>query len=289
MRYNINIDQRFCLEWGLNFAEGAVFGILYNLSSWADPVVIDGQIFYHASRNKVMDELPMLTDKPDTIYRIFKHLSDPQRALIQYEKDGRKDLIRLTDRGKMWNSEKNPSLADNSENFPAELGKKSEFNSEKNPTDKYTSSISTTIDNSISNEIEDAPKKFLPPTIEQLQNDFVMKLASIPNISGPSYWAEWEARKFVEYYAAANWKVGKVKMKDWKRAVSGWITRSMERRTYLKPCPTDPTYNNQNGYGKEKNGNSPNRAELAFARALARSNGESERPGFESPTWKQPR
>ena len=95
MRYNINIDQRFCLEWGLNFAEGAVFGILYNLSSWADPVVIDGQIFYHASRNKVMDELPMLTDKPDTIYRIFKHLSDPQRALIQYEKDGRQDLIRL--------------------------------------------------------------------------------------------------------------------------------------------------------------------------------------------------
>ncbi len=156
MRYNINIDQRFCLEWGLNFAEGAVFGILYNLSSWADPVMIDGQIFYHASRNKVMDELPMLTDKPDTIYRVFKHLSDPQRALIQYEKDGRKDLIRLTDRGKAWNSEKNPSLADNSENFPAELGKKSENNSEKNPTDKSTSIISTTNNNSLSpaNEIE---------------------------------------------------------------------------------------------------------------------------------------
>ena len=156
MKFNINIDQRFCLEWGLNFAEGAVFGILYNLSSWADPVMIDGQIFYHASRNKVMGELPMLTDKPDTIYRIFKHLSDPQRALIQYEKDGRKDLIRLTDRGKTWNSEKNPSLADNSENFPAELGKKSENNSEKNPTDNNTSIISTTNNNPLSpaNEIE---------------------------------------------------------------------------------------------------------------------------------------
>ncbi|MBK7337819.1 MAG: hypothetical protein IPJ00_17410 [Saprospirales bacterium] len=160
MKFNINIDQRFCLEWGLNFAEGAVFGILYNLSSWADPVVIDGQIFYHASRNKVMDELPMLTDKPDTIYRIFKHLSDPQRALIQYEKDGRKDLIRLTDRGKTWNSEKNPSLADNSENFPAELGKKSENNSEKNPTDNNTSIISTTIDR------ENAPEKIPPPVVE---------------------------------------------------------------------------------------------------------------------------
>ena len=149
MRFNINIDQRFCLEWGLNLTEGAVFDILYNLSSWADPIVINGHVFYHASRNKIMEELPMLTDRPDTIYRIFRHLADESRALIQYEKEGRMDLIRLTERGKKWNSEKNPSLVDNSENFPTELGKKSENTSENFPTDNNTSIISTTSNNSL--------------------------------------------------------------------------------------------------------------------------------------------
>ncbi|MBK8196697.1 MAG: hypothetical protein IPK76_27160 [Lewinellaceae bacterium] len=176
-------------------------------------------------------------------------------------------------------------MADNSENFPAELGKKSEINSEKNPTDKSTIIISPTKDK------ERAQAPFTPPAQKEISEYFSERLSGLPNIQGPEYWAEWEARKFEEYYAAQNWKVGKAKMKDWKKAVTGWIGRSMERRTYLKPCPTAPDYNNfnQNGYGKEKNGNGPNRAELAFARALARSNGESERPGFESPTWKQPR
>jgi hypothetical protein len=277
MRFNINIDQRFCLEWGLNFAEGAVFGILYNLSSWADPVVVDGQIFYHASRNKVMDELPMLTDKPDTIYRIFKHLADENRALIQYEKDGRKDLIRLTDRGKKWNSEKNPSLADNSENIPNELGKKSENNSEKNPTDKNTNIITTTSNNTLSSK-ESAPKaeSFEPPTLEEIQKNFSEKLASLPNVKGPEFWAEWETRKFNEYYTSVKWKVGKTKMKDWKKAVSGWIGRGMEHRAYLKPCPNDPNYLLNSNHERQINAG-PNLADRQLAAALARSIGGSDK------------
>lgn len=287
MRFNINIDQRFCLEWGLNLTEGAVFDILYNLSSWADPVMIEGQVFYHASRNKITEELPMLTDKSDTIYRIFKHLAADERALIQYEKAGRKDLIRLTDRGKEWNSEKNPSLVDNSENFPTELGKKSENNSEKNPTNKNTSIINTT-----SNKKEGALEKFTPPASEEIKTHFTQKLSNLPNVTGPEFWGEWEARKFEEYYGQTGWKVGRAKMKDWRRAVSGWISRGMEHRTYLKPCPTDPNYINnlnQNGYGKEENGIGPNRADLAFARALARSMGEPEQQSPAPATWEQPR
>lgn len=249
--------------------------------------MVNGQIFYHASRNKVMEELPMLTDKSDTIYRIFRHLAADERALIQYEKVGRKDLIRLTDRGKKWNSEKNPSSADNSENFPTELGKKSENNSEKNPTNKYTNIISTTIDNSLSNEREGAPQEnaptpcfekektrpvFITPTFDEIKSLFAQKLSSLPNVAGPEFWAEWETRKFEEYYAQNNWKVGRAKMKDWKRAVSGWISRGMEHRTYLRPCPTAPDYNNfnqRNGYGKEIN-LGPNKADLEIARTLAR-------------------
>ena len=132
------------------------------------------------------------------------------------------------------------------------------------------------------------PKKFSPPALEDIQTVFSRKLSALANISGPEYWAEWEARKFEEHYKDTNWKVGKAKMKDWRRAVSGWITRSMERRTYLKPCPTAPDYNNfnQTRNGKEQQVFGPNRAELAFARALARSNSEPSSSGYEAPAWK---
>jgi hypothetical protein len=223
MRYNINIDQRFCLEWGLNFAEGAVFGILYNLSSWADPVVVDGQIFYHASRNKVMDELPMLTDKPDTVYRIFKHLADENRALIQYEKDGRKDLIRLTDRGKKWNSEKNPSLADNSENIPNELGKKSENNSEKNPTDKNTNIITTTSINinTLSQENAEQISNFQPQQIwgDNHETRFEKAQAALKAYfeSSPGRWAE-----------IANEARNEIQEADFHAEITLWLRRNSD-------------------------------------------------------------
>lgn len=109
---------------------------LSTLSTWAEPVMIDGELYFFASRNKVLDELPMLTDKPDTVYRLYKSLNE--KSVIDYMKQGRKDLVRLTAKGKKWNSEKNPSLVQNSENFPNKLGKKSESNSENFPTDNNT-------------------------------------------------------------------------------------------------------------------------------------------------------
>lgn len=38
-----------------------------------------------------------------------------------------------------------------------------------------------------------------------------------------------EASKFVDYYDARDWMMGKVKMKKWKSAASGWKTRCDER------------------------------------------------------------
>jgi len=34
-----------------------------------------------------------------------------------------------------------------------------------------------------------------------------------------------EADKFINFYQSKNWYVGKTKMKDWRAAARGWISR----------------------------------------------------------------
>lgn len=128
------------MQWGLNLPEAALFSFCYDLPSWAEHIIVNGEVFCHASKNKAIEELPILTDKPDTVYRLYKSLEE--KGLIEYSKQQRKDLIRVTEKGKAWNrknSEKNPSLETNSEKNPSKLGKKSEQNSENFPTDKNIS------------------------------------------------------------------------------------------------------------------------------------------------------
>lgn len=137
MKYSINIDQINSLAWGLNLSEAAVFTYLFHVPTWADPVLINGKTFYFAARQKTCRDVPLISDKPDTIYRIYKSLHE--KGVICYLKWMGKDCMRITEKGKGWNSEKNPSIA-------IELGKKSEStrkifrkDSEINPT--YNSTI----------------------------------------------------------------------------------------------------------------------------------------------------
>jgi hypothetical protein len=132
MKYSINIDQINSIEWGFNLSEAAVFAYLFNVPTWADPVLIGGKTFYFAARQKTCQDVPLISDKPDTIYRIYKSLHE--KGVIDYLKWTGKDCMRITEKGKGWNSEKNPSST-------IELGKKSgetrkifRINSEKNPT-----------------------------------------------------------------------------------------------------------------------------------------------------------
>ncbi len=136
MKYSINIDQINSLAWDLNLSEAAVFTYLFNVPTWADPVLIDGKTFYFVARQKTCQDVPLISDKPDTIYRIYKSLAE--KGVIEYLKHMGKDCMKITEKGKGWNSEKNPSSA-------IELGKKSEStrkifrkDSEKNPTYKST-------------------------------------------------------------------------------------------------------------------------------------------------------
>ena len=170
MRYSIVIDQYHSLEWGLVMSEAFLFSYLIQLPTWAQRFDIGGIDYYFANRHKIIEELPLVTDKPDTAYRLLKKLQ--KKGLIDYQKYMGKDCVRMLPKGKVWNCQKAPKKATkNSDSNPKKLGFKSEndkklgFKSEKtriqirknsdsNPTDKYYNIISTTID-----EGETLPKK----------------------------------------------------------------------------------------------------------------------------------
>ena len=154
--YNIHLNMIKVQEWKINLSQATLFDLYSKSTSWATEIIHEGLTYYWCARTKVIEEIPVLTDKPDTVYRLTKELA--AAGLIMYERINGKDCIRLTEKGKSWNSEKNPSKAQNSENYPNDLGKKSENNSEKNPTYNTTSKDNSTRDK----ERKGTPSIFTP-------------------------------------------------------------------------------------------------------------------------------
>jgi len=145
MRYNTTINNLKANEWGLNIQQAYLFSWMYELPSWAAKVMIENEIYFFASKTKAIEELPILTDKSDTMYRYYKQLEELD--LIVLKKIDSKDYIRLTEKAKKWNDWQ----SDNSEINPNELGNKSENNSEINPTYNI---------HNINNNIIDKERKF---------------------------------------------------------------------------------------------------------------------------------
>lgn len=148
MRYTTRINNRKCLEWGINAAQAALFDLLNECAGWAKPVVVDGEVFHWVSRHLVVEELPLFFSKPDTAYRAMKALEE--KGLIEYQRNGNWELVRITAKGATWNShdaakensdsdspEKNSSVR---KNF-REVGKKSEVSeTDSCRSEKYPSS-----------------------------------------------------------------------------------------------------------------------------------------------------
>ncbi|WP_237610820.1 conserved phage C-terminal domain-containing protein [Actinobacillus pleuropneumoniae] len=139
MRFTSTINNVRLAEWGINITQGALVDLINQASSWAKAVVIDGVTYYWMSFGKVCEELPAVFSKEDTVYRQYKVLKE--KGIIEHFKMDGKDYVRLTEKGCEWNkfesireSEKNPSVGNNSE----QTRKKIRESSEKNPTDNNT-------------------------------------------------------------------------------------------------------------------------------------------------------
>ncbi|MBD1600886.1 phage replication protein [Pseudomonas typographi] len=167
MQFTVTINQAKALEWGLNAQQALLFAFVYEAPSWAKPMRTEQGTFYALSKGKIIDELPLLTDKPDTAYRMLKALA--QAGLIMLSSTASVTLVRLTEKGKQWNrkqdgSEKYPTsnagrvgkksdaprkkIRSTSEKYPSKVGKKSDPGSEKSPTNQDTSDQGTNQDTS---------------------------------------------------------------------------------------------------------------------------------------------
>lgn len=143
MQFTLTINQQKALEWGLNAQQALLFAFVYECPSWAKPIKTDGGIFYALSKAKIIEELPLLTNKPDTAYRLLRQLE--AAGVIELSHTPSITLVRLTDKGRTWNR-----AADGSEKYPSMVGKKSEVGrkniragSEKSPTNQDTSNQDT--------------------------------------------------------------------------------------------------------------------------------------------------
>jgi len=150
MQFTVTINQVKALEWGLNSQQALLFAFIYGCPSWTKPVTTDDGVFFALSKAKIVEELPLLTDKPDTAYRMLKALDEA--GLIQLSSTANITLFRLTAKAAEWNqkldgSEKYPTPPENkgrknirstSDKSPSKVGKKSEQGSEKSPTNQDT-------------------------------------------------------------------------------------------------------------------------------------------------------
>ncbi|KTB93662.1 phage replication protein [Pseudomonas syringae pv. syringae PD2774] len=167
MQYTVTINQVKALEWGLNSQQALLFAFVYGCPSWTKPIKTDGGIFFALSKAKIIEELPLLTDKPDTAYRMLKALEEA--GLIELSSTSNITLFRLTAKAVEWNqkldgSEKYPTLPDGkarkkirttSEKNPIKVGKKSGQGSEKFPTNQDTSNQDT--NQGTSQDLQDPP------------------------------------------------------------------------------------------------------------------------------------
>ena len=218
MRYNSVINNIKAKEWDLTIQQAYLFSWFYELPSWANKVMIENEIFYFASKNKAVEELPILTDKLDTMYRYYKQLEE--KELIVIKKIDNKDYISLTSKGKEWNLYK----SDYSENNPTLLGNLSENNSENNPT----------YNNTIYNNKESNNSQTLIPNNSLKTNT---KEKRETKLFVDSIWNDFEAVKeyfisrpdLIEKYAYCDLKYYINKVDTWsensgkKRTDRGWI------------------------------------------------------------------
>ena len=77
MQYTVTINQVKAREWGLNSQQALLFAFVYESPSWANPIKTDTGIYFALSKSKIVEELPLLTDKPDTAYRLLKPCAMP--------------------------------------------------------------------------------------------------------------------------------------------------------------------------------------------------------------------
>ena len=126
MRKFITLDQSAIMDWKLNYTEAVLFSWFYALPSWAASITHGNQNYFFASYAKACEDLPVLTNKSDTMYRYYKKVQSA--GLIKILILEGKVYVALTEKAKTWNTDRGLPKNNNSDNYP-------------NPSDKHPSNL----------------------------------------------------------------------------------------------------------------------------------------------------
>ena len=210
MKYTLLINQKQAISLNLtNINQLFILDIISTAPTWAKTKILENnEVYYWVARQKIIEELPILNLKSDSVYRHLKRLK--ANGFIDYEKKNKKDLVRLTQKGKSLftstMSEVNPNYY---------VGSKSEKNSEVNPTYNKTILNKNTLSKS---------KKSIKT---KLLNDFSLKEKTVKKLKEEGY-SEEQINKtiisFKDYWIEGDGR-GKKKI-NWQSTFRNWVRRS---------------------------------------------------------------
>ena len=126
--YNININVAFAKEYNLSFEHCALLKFFMMLQNRSDYMNNEWVIYYRANMKKIHEQLPLISEKDDTVYRYIKTLID--KWLLQ--KLNKIDYYRVTN---LWlKYELVGNKSEQPEINPIPTGNKSDTQPEKFPT-----------------------------------------------------------------------------------------------------------------------------------------------------------
>lgn len=95
MKYTWYINYIKCKEFWLKINQGAIMDLMTHLPLWADAEVIDWEIYYYFTTQKIIEELPIISDKKRTILANVQILKE--KWLLSHKIHNNKGYYKLTE------------------------------------------------------------------------------------------------------------------------------------------------------------------------------------------------
>ena len=142
MKFQLNINQPQALNLGITHITLAhIFDLLTTASTWANNIIIEDEVYYWVARQTIIAELPLLPMKPDTVRRHLNTLC--KLGVIDYKLIGKKDCIRLTQKGKKYLSKGEENTMSDSNSSKGEFKSVKSANTDSNSSKGEFKSVKT--------------------------------------------------------------------------------------------------------------------------------------------------
>ncbi|MDD2304491.1 MAG: hypothetical protein PHP53_07330 [Prolixibacteraceae bacterium] len=167
--------------------------------------ILPGQFIF--GRFKAEEELNI---DGSTIYRWLQKFKSEEFSMITVEANNQYSIISICN----WTSYQ----AEKSDSEQPMINQRTRLEPDMNT------------DNTVNTVKKKERVKFTPPSLLEIETYFSEKIKE----KGLSMDPKIEAEKFDAHYGSINWKVGSNKMTDWRKSISGWVTRNNKEQSKQK-------------------------------------------------------